>query len=94
MLNKINKKQQIILSIIGIIIGVTILSSNYLKEKKNIVFEKMNLELYNQRVEEIAYVESQEQVEEVIIEEPVEEIDKERLIEKYTIDGLGKKLIK
>lgn len=75
MLNKINKKQQIILSIIGIIIGVTILSSNYLKEKKNIVFEKMNLELYNQRVEEIAYVESQEQVEEVIIEEPVEEVE-------------------
>lgn len=75
MLNKINKKQQTILSIIGIIIGVTILSSNYLKEKKNIVFEKMNLELYNQRVEEIAYVESQEQVEEVIIEEPVEEVE-------------------
>lgn len=75
MLNKINKKQQIVLSIIGIIIGVTILSSNYLKEKKNNVFEKMNLELYNQRVEEIAYTESQEQIEEVIIEEPVEEVE-------------------
>lgn len=67
-IKNIDPKKQIILGVIGIIIGVTVFSSNYLKEKKDNAFTKMNLELYNYEVSTIAYNETdiQESDDEVI----------------------------
>lgn len=86
----LDSKKQIILGVMGIIIGVSILSFNYLKEKKDNVFTKMNLELYNQEIETIAYNEEQNyQQSEEVVEQVETEIMEEELSQQENTEPVA-----
>ncbi|MGM9876849.1 MAG: sortase [Bacilli bacterium] len=83
-MKKINFKYQVAAGVILIISGIPLLLSNYIKEKRDVVFSEMNLalsEINNQTIYNDEVVED----EELSDEEPVEEL-KEEPKEEYTYE--------
>lgn len=68
---KNNLKFQVAAGVILIISGIPLLLSNYIKEKRNVVFSQMNLALSEINMSEIT---NNEEVEEPVPEEPTEEV--------------------
>ena len=68
-MKKINLKYQIAAGVILIISGIPLLLSNYIKEKRDVVFSEMNLVLSEINTRDIENVE-----EEPAVEEPTEEV--------------------
>lgn len=68
---KNNLKFQVAAGVILIISGIPLLLSNYIKEKRNVVFSQMNLALSEINMSEIT---NNEEVEEPVAEEPTEEV--------------------
>ena len=81
-MKKINFKYQVAAGVILIISGIPLLLSNYIKEKRDVVFSEMNLalaEINNQTIYNDEVVED----EELSNEEPVEEPKEEYTYEEY-----------
>ena len=81
-MKKINFKYQVAAGVILIISGIPLLLSNYIKEKRDVVFSEMNLalsEINNQTIYNDEVVED----EELSDEEPVEEPKEEYTYEEY-----------
>ena len=68
---KNNLKFQVAAGVILIISGIPLLLSNYIKEKRDVVFSQMNLALSEINMSEIT---NNEEVEEPVPEEPTEEV--------------------
>lgn len=68
---KNNLKFQVAAGVILIISGIPLLLSNYIKEKRDVVFSQMNLALSEINMSEIT---NNEEVEEPVAEEPIEEV--------------------
>ena len=68
---KNNLKFQVAAGVILIISGIPLLLSNYIKEKRDVVFSQMNLALSEINMSEIT---NNEEVEEPVAEEPTEEV--------------------
>ena len=68
-MKKINFKYQVAAGVILIISGIPLLLSNYIKEKRDVVFSEMNLVLSEINTRDIENVE-----EEPAVEEPTEEV--------------------
>ena len=81
-MKKINFKYQVAAGVILIISGIPLLLSNYIKEKRDVVFSEMNLalsEINNQTIYNDEVVED----EELSDEEPKEEPKEEYIYEEY-----------
>ena len=75
-MKKINFKYQVAAGVILIISGIPLLLSNYIKEKRDVVFSEMNLalsEINNQTIYNDEVVEDEELSDEEQVEEPKEE---------------------
>lgn len=75
-MKKINFKYQVAAGVILIISGIPLLLSNYIKEKRDVVFSEMNLalsEINNQTIYNDEVVEDEELSDEELVEEPKEE---------------------
>lgn len=70
-MKKNNLKFQVAAGVILIISGIPLLLSNYIKEKRDVVFSEMNLVLSEINTRDIENVE-----EEPAVEEPTEEVKK------------------
>ena len=70
-MKKNNLKFQVAAGVILIISGIPLLLSNYIKEKRDVVFSQMNLALSEINMSEIT---NNEEVEEPVAEEPTEEV--------------------
>lgn len=85
-MKKINFKYQVAAGVILIISGIPLLLSNYIKEKRDVVFSEMNLalsEINNQTIYNDEVVEDEELSDEELEEEPKEEQKKEYTYEEY-----------
>ena len=71
-MKKNNLKFQVAAGVILIISGIPLLLSNYIKEKRDVVFSEMNLVLSEINTRDIENVE-----EEPAVEEPTEEVKEE-----------------
>ena len=75
-MKKNNFKYQVAAGVILIISGIPLLLSNYIKEKRDVVFSEMNLalsEINNQTIYNDEVVEDEELSDEELVEEPKEE---------------------
>lgn len=85
-MKKNNFKYQVAAGVILIISGIPLLLSNYIKEKRDVVFSEMNLalsEINNQTIYNDEVVEDEELSDEELEEEPKEEQKKEYTYEEY-----------
>lgn len=85
-MKKNNFKYQVAAGVILIISGIPLLLSNYIKEKRDVVFSEMNLalsEINNQTIYNDEVVEDEELEDEELEEEPKEEQKKEYTYEEY-----------
>ena len=90
-MKKINFKYQVAAGVILIISGIPLLLSNYIKEKRDVVFSEMNLALseinsqtiYNDEVVEDEELSDEELSDEELEEEQVEEPKEEYTYEEY-----------
>ena len=85
-MKKINFKYQVAAGVILIISGIPLLLSNYIKEKRDVVFSEMNLalsEINNQTIYNDEVVEDEELSNEEQVEEPKEESKGEYTYEEY-----------
>ena len=85
-MKKNNLKFQVAAGVILIISGIPLLLSNYIKEKRDVVFSEMNLalsEINNQTIYNDEVVEDEELSDEELEEEQVEEPKKEYTYEEY-----------
>ena len=85
-MKKINFKYQVAAGVILIISGIPLLLSNYIKEKRDVVFSEMNLalsEINNQTIYNDEVVEDEELSDEELEEEQVEEPKEEYTYEEY-----------
>ena len=73
-MKKNNLKFQVAAGVILIISGIPLLLSNYIKEKRDVVFSEMNLVLSEINTRDIENVEEEPAVEEPTEEEPTEEV--------------------
>ena len=88
----INFKYQVAAGVILIISGIPLLLSNYIKEKRDVVFSEMNLalsEINNQTIYNDEVVEDEELSDEEQVEEPKEEYTYEELKAIPSSRGLG-----
>lgn len=81
---KNNLKLQVAAGVILIISGIPLLLSNYIKEKRDVVFSEMNLALSEVNINNI-YNDEQEEDTSLDSEEVIQEIDEE-VKEKYTYE--------
>ena len=77
-MKKNNLKFQVAAGVILIISGIPLLLSNYIKEKRDVVFSEMNLVLSEINTRDIENVE-----EEPAVEEPTEEVNNNYIYEEY-----------
>ena len=70
--NKTNYKQTIILGVILITFGITLMSNNYIKTKREETFNDMNLLLLDSNINEVNTEESNNETQEEVHEEPKE----------------------
>ena len=85
-MKKNNFKYQVAAGVILIISGIPLLLSNYIKEKRDVVFSEMNLalsEINNQTIYNDEVVEDEELSDEELEEEPKEVQKKEYTYEEY-----------
>ena len=68
--NKTNYKQTIILGVILITFGITLMSNNYIKTKREETFNDMNLLLLDSNINEVNTEESNDETQEETHEEP------------------------
>ena len=85
-MKKFNFKYQVAAGVILIVGGTLVLLSDYIKEKRDVVFSEMNLalsEINNQTIYNDEVVEDEELSDEELEEEPKEEQKKEYTYEEY-----------
>lgn len=81
--NKTNYKQTIILGVILITFGITLMSNNYIKTKREETFNDMNLLLLDSNINEVNTEESNDETTNEEVNEEVKESDTSKNYEPY-----------